>query len=112
MLNEKAKVKKRLIIITGMHRSGTSLVGNIVSSMGIHMGNNLLTGDQYNEGGYYEDKTIVDLNEKLLINLGRWWPHRNKRFWQFLASLPSAPYRQKPQNWSTCGAFGEACSAF
>ena len=68
------KSDKILVIITGMHRSGTSLLGNIVSCMGVSMGDNLIEADEHNQGGYYEDKKIVDLNEKLLINLQRWWP--------------------------------------
>ena len=66
--------KKTILLITGMHRSGTSLLGSIVESMGIILPGKLIEGDIYNIDGYYEREDIVDMQENLLIDMGRWWP--------------------------------------
>lgn len=61
-----------LKIITGMHRSGTSLIANLVYSLGMKMGPSemFLPANEWNKRGYFENKAIVDMNSKLII--GRW----------------------------------------
>lgn len=66
--------KKTILLITGMHRSGTSLLGSIVESFGIPLPGKLIKGDIYNKDGYFENSEIVDIQERLLIEMGRWWP--------------------------------------
>ena len=60
-------------IITGMHRSGTSLVGKLFHDAGADMGNpdNFYRPDKWNPEGYYEQPDIHALNMPL-IN-GPWW---------------------------------------
>lgn len=60
------------VIIVGMHRSGTSLVGSIVAALGIDMGETA-QADLYNTGGYFEDLRLLHLNEALLSELGGAW---------------------------------------
>ncbi len=63
-----------LILIVGMHRSGTSLLGSLLPACGITMPGPLIAGDTHNPEGYYERADITALQEQLLIDLERWWP--------------------------------------
>jgi GT2 family glycosyltransferase len=63
-----------LLLIVGMHRSGTSLLGSILRACGIALPGPLLNGDHNNPEGYFERADITALQEQLLINLERWWP--------------------------------------
>ena len=63
-----------LTLIVGMHRSGTSLLGSILPASGIAMPGKLIKGDSNNPEGYFEREDVTEIQEKLLINLERWWP--------------------------------------
>ena len=65
--------KKNQLIILGMHRSGTSLTSNIVSSLGYDLGETLLGMDVSNVDGHFEDEALVDLNDSVLSDLGYDW---------------------------------------
>ena len=54
------------ILIAGMHRSGTSLLGLILKQMGLDLGSQLLRADQQNPDGYMEDAGLVELQRSLL----------------------------------------------
>tara|TARA_A100001015_G_scaffold104711_1_gene116223 strand:- start:3092 stop:3814 length:723 start_codon:yes stop_codon:yes gene_type:complete len=61
-----------MILISGMHRSGTSLVAKLLYEAGADFGNpeGFYPPDKWNRGGYFEQKKIIRLNMKLLH--GRW----------------------------------------
>jgi hypothetical protein len=63
------------VIITGMHRSGTSLAGNILSYAGYYMGeeSDMMKSNQYNLTGYFENQRVVDLNDKILEHFEGSW---------------------------------------
>lgn len=63
-----------LVLLVGMHRSGTSLLGSILQDLGVDLPGDLIEGDQHNQEGYRERRDVVALQEQLLIELGRWWP--------------------------------------
>ncbi|MEL7418373.1 MAG: hypothetical protein AAGK10_07335 [Cyanobacteria bacterium J06555_3] len=44
-----------VIIITGMHRSGTSLTASLLQSAGVYLGDRLMSADSGNAKGYFED---------------------------------------------------------
>ncbi len=54
------------LIITGMHRSGTSLTAACLQTLGIHVGDNLLAADSFNARGYFEDAEFVALQRSML----------------------------------------------
>jgi O-antigen biosynthesis protein len=60
----------RVLVVTGMHRSGTSLVANYLQKCGLDMGDELLPADVGNPLGYYEDVLIHDLHRELLWKAG------------------------------------------
>ncbi|MCP9890239.1 glycosyltransferase [Cyanobium sp. Aljojuca 7D2] len=66
--------KPPLLLLVGMHRSGTSLLGNLLHAAGVALPGPLIAGDQHNPEGYFERADITDLQEQLLIDLDRWWP--------------------------------------
>jgi hypothetical protein len=54
------------LVITGMHRSGTSMVANYLQLCGINIAENLHPGDVGNPRGYYEDVDILRFHQDLL----------------------------------------------
>ena len=63
-----------LLLIVGMHRSGTSLLGSLLAACGTAMPGSLIQGDTHNPEGYFERADVTALQEQLLIDLERWWP--------------------------------------
>ena len=57
-----------------MHRSGTSLLGGVLHRLGVALPGEQIAGDSHNPEGYFEWREVVDLQERLLIDLDRWWP--------------------------------------
>lgn len=58
---------KKLIIISGMHRSSTSLITQYLQLCGVSLGNNLIGAFKDNKDGYFENSTIVKLHQRLII---------------------------------------------
>ena len=66
--------KRRLVVVLGMHRSGTSAVARSLMTLGVDLGESLepaVAG--VNEKGFFEDSELNAFNEQLLQNLGRSW---------------------------------------
>lgn len=57
----------RALVITGMHRSGTSLVASLIERAGVHLGAQLIAPrDQDNPRGFFEDAEFVRFHEDAL----------------------------------------------
>jgi hypothetical protein len=56
----------RILVITGMHRSGTSLLAGVAASAGIDMGTRLLPPSKGNQRGHFEDLDFVRFHESCL----------------------------------------------
>ena len=63
------------IIITGMHRSGTSLVSSLLQRGGINIGEQLLAANSANPRGYFEDVGFYEFHEHLLHERGQTYLH-------------------------------------
>ena len=63
----------RAVIVLGMHRSGTSLLTRGLQSLGIFLGDDFLKSQPDNPTGYWEDRVIVGLNQRLLETFGLQW---------------------------------------
>ena len=65
--------RKRLIVVLGMHRCGTSLLANLLNVLGVDLGKNLVEPDAWNQAGYWELKEIYRTQDEVLARLGRPW---------------------------------------
>ncbi len=54
------------VIVAGMHRSGTSLVASLLSSLSVDMGRHPLLPDVTNARGYFEDLDFLALQRRIL----------------------------------------------
>lgn len=54
------------LIVTGMHRSGTSLVASLLAAWNVRMGDELLPADRGNPAGYFEDLDFLELDRRML----------------------------------------------
>ncbi len=75
-----------LLLVVGMHRSGTSLVTELLHHLGAAAGDDLLGAQPgVNEHGFWEHRELVAIDEALLARLGRpWWDFRPlpARWWE------------------------------
>ena len=65
-----------IVVVLGMHRSGTSMLAGILDKLGVSMGPDTQSNEEqanHNASGYYEDKTFLDLNERILTRSNRGW---------------------------------------
>ena len=54
------------LIVAGMHRSGTSLMGSMLVDAGIQFGDQLTNAGHGNSGGFFEDSVICRIHEQSL----------------------------------------------
>jgi len=81
-------------MVLGMHRSGTSVVAKALHSLGVVLGDDLLGATQDNPKGYWEHRGIVELNQRILAELGcNWFSLKVLSDDDFL-SLPSTYYQE------------------
>jgi len=66
-------MEKTILFIIGMHRSGTSAITRLVSKLGYDPGQNLMSSNEYNKNGYYEDLDVYNLNNRILGDLNLNW---------------------------------------
>lgn len=78
----------RPVIIAGFHRSGTSLVAQLLSKAGLFVGDDLIGALPSNPYGHYEDREVVRLHDRILADNGHSWdtatefiPHIGRRRW-------------------------------
>lgn len=58
------------LCITGMHRSGTSLVASIIQKAGLDIGSNLYGPAKGNQHGHFEDRDFVKFHDAILARRG------------------------------------------
>lgn len=63
----------RAVVVLGMHRSGTSAVARGLQALSVYLGDNFLDAQPENPTGYWEDKSIVELNDRVLAAFGLRW---------------------------------------
>ena len=65
---------KRVAVVLGMHRSGTSAVARALKAVGVSLGDTLIPPSiGVNDRGFWEDAEINALNIELLEALGHDW---------------------------------------
>lgn len=70
---EEADSPSRVIMVLGMHRSGTSTVTKGLEALGVDLGSELMPSAADNPKGFWGDTGFYQLNEELLKILGRSW---------------------------------------
>ena len=64
---------KRLIVVLGMHRSGSSAITRGLEVLGVNLGSHLMSADVNNEKGYFENVELHQLNTRILGTIGHDW---------------------------------------
>jgi GT2 family glycosyltransferase len=80
---------RQLVVILGMHRSGTSLITRSIELLGYTLGDNLMPAGVDNPKGFWEDIDIVQFNDKLLAH--------NQMSWDSLLDSSSGIYSKDLQ---------------
>lgn len=62
-----------ILLVIGPHRSGTSVLTQMLSTMGFDLGRTLMPPSFDNPRGFWENEKIVDRHDQLLSDLGRDW---------------------------------------
>jgi hypothetical protein len=69
-----ARPRKVALVIAGMHRSGTSALTRVLNCLGCDLPKTLLPpSPNDNELGFWESRSIMELNEKILASVGSDW---------------------------------------
>ncbi|MBY8957981.1 glycoside hydrolase family 99-like domain-containing protein [Pseudomonas sp. MIS38] len=73
-MTDKQLSSKRIIVVLGMHRCGTSVITRALSTLGVDLGDHLMPpSDGNNDKGFWEDIDFNQLNIELLQALGHDW---------------------------------------
>jgi len=62
-----------IVVVLGMHRSGTSVGMSVLSALGVACGEDLIPAGRSNPAGFWEHAEIVAVQERLLARLDRVW---------------------------------------
>jgi hypothetical protein len=79
-------LSSRAVLVVGMHRSGTSAIARGIAALSVYLGTDFLDAQPENPTGYWEDKGIVEIDERVLKAL-------NLR-WDDVAPIASAEFRR------------------
>lgn len=77
---------KTIIVVLGMHRSGTSVLTRGLKVFGVELGNNLIAPQNDNEKGFWENLDINALNINILKHLGSSYDSLEPIFPEFIKS--------------------------
>lgn len=68
------KGPRRVFVVAGMHRAGTSVVARGLQALGIDLGDRLMSADvRMNARGFFEDLDVVGIDDGLLEMLSADW---------------------------------------
>lgn len=71
-------MKKRVFVVLGMARSGTSAIAKALNVLGVDLGDKLLSARSVNPKGFYEDTEIMyGVNRRVISLLGNPWISSN-----------------------------------
>ena len=85
------RMSKRMLMILGMHRSGTSLLAGSCALLGADMGGKMMDARQDNVMGFWEHDEIVRIHDELLKKLGYAWDDVRalpEKWWTYEAIRP------------------------
>ncbi|HDY7437546.1 TPA: glycosyltransferase [Vibrio vulnificus] len=70
---ERCNKEKSVVVVLGMHRSGTSALTKALQVMGVSLSENLMPEGEFNPKGHWEDLDVVSINDRLLAEYGSIW---------------------------------------
>jgi len=83
---EDASFERRVLVVLGMHRSGTSAVTRLLNLLGADLPGDLMPAlPEINETGFWESEEIADLDDSILASAGSSWDD--------LSAFPESWYR-------------------
>ncbi len=85
--------RRRVVVVLGMHNSGTSLLARLISLMGVELGRNVLTRDSFAAApryDYWEHAGITEVQDHILTAIDRYWD-QEKADWPCPATLWRRP---------------------
>lgn len=88
-------MRKELIVVLGMHRSGTSAVARGLQVFGVALGKRLSPAMADNEKGFWEDRDITALNIDMLRAIDSDWHHVAAIDQDDVETLEAAGYRSR-----------------
>ena len=66
------QTRRKVVLVAGSGRSGTSLMAGILKHMGMHVPEPEVVADTTNPRGFGEPRWVVDFHETLLKRTRRW----------------------------------------
>ncbi len=72
-MNTDSSHHTKVIVVLGMHRSGTSAVTRGLLALGVSLGDNLTQASRDNVKGFWEDREVVAIDDEILARLGMCW---------------------------------------
>ena len=101
-------VVPKCVLVLGMHRSGTSAFTGLLCRFGAIPGKDLLPANDSNPKGFFESRTVVDINNAILQAVGSSWDDMKAlpTDWHHLPAMQ--PLRESISAWlsSPDGAAG------
>jgi len=73
MSNDRDMIKQEVVLVLGMHRSGTSFVSRFISTLGYNLGDHVMLPSFDNPYGFYENQRVVSFNDKVLKKCRSRW---------------------------------------
>jgi hypothetical protein len=70
---QRCDVRRRAVIVAGMHRSGTSALTRVLSHCGLGIPRTLVPADGGNVAGHWESEPVCRFNDRLLARVGLDW---------------------------------------
>ncbi|MFM7086890.1 MAG: glycosyltransferase [Cyanobium sp.] len=85
----------RIVLVTGMHRSGTSMLAGLLHACGGRVAQDLMPASLDNPSGYWESRSVVQFNNNLLKSLGGHWNNYAPIDRNWTVSAEASSYREE-----------------
>ncbi len=95
LLNSARNSMADVVVVLGMHRSGTSAVAGALSKLGASTPKNLMPADAYNTRGHFESISLADFHDELLASAGSTWTDWRALNPGWPTSPAAAPFKQR-----------------
>ena len=65
--------RRRIVVLLGMHRAGTSVTMNVLNALGVPLSDDLMPATPANAKGYFESLEISKVHDDILKLFGMFW---------------------------------------